>query len=720
MKGLLFLTVVVVTAGLVAGQFGFPGASTGDGCNCQPPNYCAIDFGRIGRGCELSDGSQGVCCPAAGSGPSGPSSFGTRSSGMLNVNTRNAFAASRPGVAESQLEVGVRAGVAAVDSLAALEQSIVQSSSFLRRGTPESNHVHQSRIRQSARDMDKRAWAIVMASSNVMQNEGLTSSQGGLGLRNVRVSETSLRDRCPPTVTCRDPRSKYRTADGSCNNLQNAAFGQSNTPAQRILPPIYEDGVAGFRVTGEDGSPLPNVRRISSSIMVDINEPDTTFTLSVMQWAQFMDHDFAHIPFPSLENGQGIDCCPEDPNTPLHPRCQPIDISGDPFFSRFRRKCMNFVRSMLAVGPAEACTFGFAEQLNQLTHWIDGSNVYGSDENEQRAVRSFRNGLLKTSRGNMLPINPEQQGGECEAELRNAKCFLAGESRVNEQPGLTVIHTIWLREHNRVASELQQLNPQWSDEEVFQEARRIVIAEMQHITFNEWLPIIIGPQFVQAFGIQASPPGSGFSNDYDPSINPNMNNEFSTAAFRFGHSLVQGKINLIGRDGSLSSVLLRNNFNSPHLIQNEGRFDDLVRTLVQFPSQSFDNFVTQDLSNHLFQTPEFDFGMDLMSINIHRGRDHAIATYNSMREACGLRRAVNFDDLSDQIIPPLINRLKDLYKSVEDIDLFAGGMSETPLDGGLLGWTFTCIVGDQYTRLRKADRFFYDLGGQTGSFRRIN
>lgn len=67
-----------------------------------------------------------------------------------------------------------------------------------------------------------------------------------------------------------------------------------------------------------------------------------------------------------------------------------------------------------------------------------------------------------------------------------------GDGRVNEQVNLALMHTVWLREHNRVAKELARLHPNWSDEALFQEARRVVVAEMQHITYNEFLPIILG------------------------------------------------------------------------------------------------------------------------------------------------------------------------------------------------------------------------------------
>lgn len=108
--------------------------------------------------------------------------------------------------------------------------------------------------------------------------------------------------------------------------------------------------------------------------------------------------------------------------------------------------------------------------------------------------------------------------------------------RVNEQTGLTMLHNLFLREHNRVAGELKRLNPRWNDEILFQEARRIIAAEVQHITYNEWLPIVLGPTVMKHFNIL--PKSFGFTKDYNPRINPNILNEFATAAYRF-HSLIQ-------------------------------------------------------------------------------------------------------------------------------------------------------------------------------------
>ncbi|XP_066942094.1 chorion peroxidase-like [Macrobrachium rosenbergii] len=697
-------------------QIQFPGGGGGGAapagaCNCAPLVTCAAELNQIQSACNLQGGVQGVCCPAR----TLASIIPPKGTGDNRILT-----AARVQVRMGNLDTGMvnqacEKGVNAVSGFRQLEQTLASNGIVLQRGSPASGHLRVFSVSERVKRHDQDALTILMASQNMVNDFSLTPQQGGHGLRNVEVSNTVLANRCPRNPTCTN--SKYRTADGSCNNQRNTAWGMSGTPLQRILPPTYGDGLMSPRTQGVNGSPLPNVRTIGSNVLVDVDNPDQSFTSSVMQWAQFLDHDLTHAPFPTMENGMGIECCPNGqlaPENQRHPRCWPIDVSQDPFYRPRGQTCMNFIRSMLAVGPGSECTFGYAEQVNQLTHWLDGSMVYGSNQEQMNNLRTGQNGLMKTSGNNLLPINPNQ-GAECEAGERNARCYQAGDSRVNEQPGLTAIHVVWVREHNRIARDLQTLNPTWSDEQVFQEARRIVIAELQHITYNEWLPIIVGPNFMQSFGISTR--SNGFSFDYNPNFNPSMNNEFSTAAFRFGHTLVQGTLRLFSATGQVSNIQLRDHFNSPHLIQNNPQaLDMIIRSFARLAIQQFDPFITQDLTNHLFQTPRFNFGMDLMSLNIHRGRDHGIATYNDMRQICGLPRARNFNDITDQIPAQIAANLARIYSSVDDIDFFVGGITERPVSGGLLGWTFLCVVGDQFARVKKGDRFFYDLGGQPGSF----
>lgn len=683
-------------------------------CNCQPLVTCAAELGQIQQGCTLSGGVQGVCCPQR---------FLASISPPKGTGDNRILAASRVHVNLGPMDNGMvnkacQKGQNSVNGIRNTEQSLVSNRIVIPRASPAAGHLRVFKVRPRVKRQAKEALAITLASKNMMNDFSLTQQQGAHGLRNLQVSNTVLAGNCPETPRCGPHlNSKYRTNDGSCNNQKNHAWGLTGTPMQRILPPTYDDGIMEGRIRGKDGSLLPNERRLVSNILVDVDNPDQQFTSSVMQFAQFLDHDLTHAPFPKMENGDGIECCPNGqlvPDNLRHPRCWPIDLSGDPFYTPRGQSCMNFVRSMLAAGSGSDCTFGYGEQVNQLTHWLDASTVYGSDEEESRSVRLGRNGLLKTSGNNLLPINPDQ-GGDCEGAQRGALCYLAGDSRVNEQPGLTAIHTVWMREHNRVARELQNYNPTWSDEAVYQEARRIVIAELQHIVFNEWLPIIVGPNFMQSFGISTRT--NGYSFDYNPNVNPTMNNEFGTAAFRFGHTLVQGTLRIFSPTGQANTIQLRDHFNTPHLIQQTpGALDMIIRSWSQLAIQKFDSFITQELSNHLFQTPKFNFGMDLMSINVHRGRDHGIATYNEMRQICGLPRARNFNDIKDQIPSQIADNLARIYRHVDDIDFFVGGITEKPVSGGLLGWTFLCVVGDQFARIKKGDRYFYDLGGQSGSF----
>nr|CAD7587273.1 unnamed protein product [Timema genevievae] len=434
-----------------------------------------------------------------------------------------------------------------------------------------------------------------------------------------------------------------------------------------------------------------------------------------MQWGQFLDHDLTHTPISRGQSGSGLSCCRNGDVVSQelrHPDCFPIILPNDDhIFAKLGEHCMEFVRSLPA--PRPECNFGPREQMNQVSGYLDGSNIYGSTRGGQREIREFTGGRLKVQnvRGkSLLPQNED----ECVDDTQTFACFKAGDSRVNEQVDLAVMHTLWMREHNRVAARLATLHPNWEDETLFQEARRIVVGEIQHITYNEFLPLILGRDYMDRFDL--TPKESGYSRLYDDTLNAGITNVFSTAAFRFGHTLVQGHIKAFSRFGSVrDSVMMHKSHFSPFTLYKEGAFDDYLRGLSTQTCQRFDRFFSNELTDHLFQG-DLDFGLDLVALNIQRARDHGLPPYNDWREVCGLPRASSWDSLLDVMDPKSLDSLKSLYGSVDEIDLFVAAVAEKPLEGALLGQTFVCLVGDQFARLRRGDRFFYEESDQQSSF----
>ena len=368
----------------------------------------------------------------------------------------------------------------------------------------------------------------VLETSQQLRNAfKLDKDQGRFALPQFSVAGSSISDTCPvpPTACVRD--AKYRTVDGTCNNPDHPEWGQSNIQLQRLLPPEYEDGVESPRSSG-----LPSPRSVSTATISSQSKENEKYTLMLMQWGQFVDHDITHTPVVKGDEESGILCCENGDiiqENNRHRECFPISLpDNDHAFSRFGQKCMEFVRSMPA--PRSGCNFGPREQVNQITAWLDGSNVYGSDEDEARKLRLLGGGRLRVTRvqgRDLLPLNPE----ECSDDVRHRYCFSAGDLRCNEQLELTVMHTVWMREHNRVAGQLQALNPAWSDEQLYQEARKIVIGQLQHITYKEWLPIILGDDYMNTWNM--FPTESGFTNKYSKDVNPGITNIFATAAFRY-------------------------------------------------------------------------------------------------------------------------------------------------------------------------------------------
>lgn len=514
------------------------------------------------------------------------------------------------------------------------------------------------------------------------------------------------------TLPC-DHTSKFRTATGWCNNLNNPAHGKSVRAFNRLVRPQYGDGLMAPRSSSVRGTDLPSPRLISVNIHNDVSAPHVRYNLMTMQWGQFLDHD---ITFTPLNTGLGdsiLDCRRCDAALTIHPECLPIPVpKNDPFFpstnvSNGQPFCLAFTRSM----PGQL-TLGYREQLNQVTAYVDASHTYGSDQCEQRQLRSFVGGRLNTTRHpvrgkDLLPQETKEDNRECKA--RSGLCFAGGDQRASEQPGLAILHTLLMREHNRIVDFLASINPHWNDEQLFQNGRRILSAINQHVTYNEFLPRVLGWNAINLYGLNLLT--EGYYEGYDSECDASILNEFATAAFRFGHSLLKPKIRRMTPDfkSKQPDLQLKNTFFNPDPLYEAGMIDDVIRGLATTSMEALDQFITDEVTNHLFEDKHVPFsGLDLASLNIQRGRDHGLAPYNYYRALCNLTYARSFSDFSREIAAPILARLERTYSDPNDIDLFTGGLAETPLHGGMVGPTFGCIIGIQFRSLRKCDRFWYE------------
>ncbi|XP_011700902.1 PREDICTED: uncharacterized protein LOC105457760 isoform X2 [Wasmannia auropunctata] len=515
---------------------------------------------------------------------------------------------------------------------------------------------------------------------------------------------------CPVDDSRCDPTTPYRTLSGHCNNLRNPSLGKSLTTFARLLPPAYEDGVSKPRGTSVTGASLPNPRVISTVIHPDISNLHNRYTLMVMQFAQFLDHDMTMTP---IHKGfaESIPSCRscDSPRT-VHPECNPFPVPpGDHFYptvnvSSGARMCFPSMRSL----PGQQ-NLGPREQVNQNTGFLDASVVYGENSCICNILRGFNGRMNITSnprRGrDLLP----QSATHPECKARSGFCFIGGDGRASEQPALAVMHTMWIREHNRVMEGLRGVNPHWDGEKLFQETRRIISGMLQHITYNEFLPRILGWNAVSLYGLKLLP--QGYYKEYSPTCNPSVLNEFATAAFRIGHSLLRPHLPRMDRNYQNINppILLRDGFFNPDMLYQENMIDEMIRGLVTTPMETLDQFITGEVTNHLFEQSGIPHsGVDLIALNIHRARDHGLPSYNHYRALCNLKKATTFEDLSREMAPEVIARMKRIYASVDDIDLFPGGMSERPLQGGLVGPTFACIIAIQFRQSRKCDRFWYE------------
>ena len=485
----------------------------------------------------------------------------------------------------------------------------------------------------------------------------------------------------PPPPTPAGPSIEVRSFDGTGNNVAHSEWGSTAEQLLRRSAAAYADGVSA-----PSGSNRPSARVVSNLLSESpaggvINDRD--WTAFVYAWGQFLDHDL----------GLTDTASPRERFSIAVP-------AGDPSFDPAGTGMMTISMSRSAYDPTTGLGAGNPrQQTNSITAFIDGSQVYGSDATRAAALRTFTGGLMRTSTGGLLPFNTGGLANANDAHrVADSGLFLGGDVRANENPELLALHTLFLREHNRIATEAAARNPALTDEQLYQHARRLVIAELQKITYDEFLPALLGSARPGADGIAAY-------RGYRADVNPGITTEFSTVGFRVGHSMLGEDIEFLDANGVevRDPLALRDAFFNPAPLSEVG-IDPIVKYLASSRAQEIDTRVIDDVRNFLFGSPG-QGGFDLAALNIQRGRDHGIGDYNTVRAAYGLPRLTSFAQITADA--GARQALKQAYGSIDRVDPWVGGLAETHLPGSSLGSLFTRILVDQFTRLRDGDRFWY-------------
>ncbi|MFK7736233.1 MAG: peroxidase family protein [Pirellulaceae bacterium] len=468
---------------------------------------------------------------------------------------------------------------------------------------------------------------------------------------------------------------EFASIDGTGNNIENPEQGSTGEEFSRWVSAEYEDGLGA--PAHPDWASAREVSNILNSVPTDENgealDIDNSEGLSDLTWifGQFIDHDITL-------SGEG------------HDESFAIEVpEGDAFFDPFGtgEATIGLTRSAY-----ETDSDALRQQFNEISAFIDGSVIYGSDQARSDALRTFERGKLATSEGDLLPFN---ELGLLNAGGDSVDLFIAGDIRANENSALAAMHTVWVREHNNVAERIAEENPELSDEEIFQQARQYVTAELQSITYNEFLPALLGRGAINDY------------EGYDSSVDPSISNVFATAAYRFGHTMLSSELLRLNEDGSVAeegNLALQDAFFNVDALTENG-IDSILRGAATQTAQEVDPFIVDDVRNFLFGPPGAG-GFDLASLNIQRGRDHGLADYNQIRSEMGLDPITSFAEISSD--PSIQARLEEAYGDVDSIDAWVGMLAEDHTRGSTLGETATLIIAEQFQALRDGDRFYYE------------
>ena len=342
--------------------------------------------------------------------------------------------------------------------------------------------------------------------------------------------------------------------------------------------------------------------------------------------------------------------------------------------------------AMRAGYTIDTTDFGVIPGFNNGQHVIvDNGSITGPDGVSHAVLAG---GMLQAA---YFGKNTGHSGVQAENDL-----YVSGDVRVNENSALTTLHTLFLREHNYQVDHLTTLyeaaGMHLTKDQIFNAAKMVVEGEYQHIINKEFVPAMIGHEIKDS--------------KFDPHANPTVTLEFATAAYRFGHSMLSDSIERLNADGTHAKDLtLGDAFINPYELNDTigNNMQGIVAGLHDKVAQNIDEHFVDTVRNGLLGASD-----DLMARNIERGRDHGMGTLNQVRHDLGMHEYTDWTDFARHMVhPENVMNFEKVYASVNDIDLYTGGLAEAHVGGGTLGETFNRIVEDQFTNLKHGDEFYY-------------
>ncbi|CAH0700224.1 unnamed protein product [Spodoptera exigua] len=448
---------------------------------------------------------------------------------------------------------------------------------------------------------------------------------------------------------------EWRRLDGSCNNLRNPVRGATHTPLRRILPPYYDEDYEPMK---SKAGKLPPVRKLRTTLLSEGQNPDQVFSILAPNFLIFIATDISNTHDTVNYVAWNPHCC--TPKGKDDPKCAPVEVPPDDPVHRYSGiRCLNLTK------PLTYQDFGCRqkntppERIQSATPLFDMSTVYGNSLDKAIEARKFEGGLLKyeEEEGRVWPPG-DATNASCIANRRpkESRCHKTPSIETNSLVTINMMSIWFWRHHNQTANRLAKLNPCWDDEKLFYTARDINIAIEMQIFLYEFFTLMGGYENLIADGVIIY---NGFRDTYNEAFIPQMSMEFPLA-LRWAHTMQEGNLKMY----------------NPH-------------------------------GEYIKKVPIVDLTLRTGFLAVDNNIDYL--TQGTFRQAS----AKAGDNIVD---PDTLEKLSDIYDSVEDIDLLAAMWVEKPIPGGHVPRMFYSILAEQLLRTMKSDRHWYERPNRPHAF----